>query len=45
MSTNKANIHKLNGEFNHYYQTIVIAFDVENIVLIAYIINAITEYP
>ena len=43
MSTNKANIHKLNSEFNHYYQTIVVAFDIENIVLITYIINAIKD--
>ena len=44
MSTNKANIHKLNSEFNHYYQTIVIAFDIENIVLITYTINAIKRF-
>ena len=44
MSTNKANIHKLNSKFNHYYQTIVIAFDIENIVLITYIINAIKRF-
>lgn len=41
MSTDEANIHKLNSEFNYYYQTIVVTFYVENIVLITYIVYAI----
>lgn len=41
MSTDKTNIHELNGEFYYYDQTIMIAFDIEYIMLIAYTIHAV----
>lgn len=41
MSTDEADIYKLDGEFNHYYQPVIVAFDIEDIVLITYVVNAI----
>ena len=41
MSTNKANIYKLYSKLNNYYQPIIVAFNIENIMLITYIVSTI----
>lgn len=41
MSTNKANIYKLYSELHHYYQAIIIPFNIENIMLVTYTIGTI----
>lgn len=41
MSSNKSNIHPLNSEFDNDNQPMVVATDIEDIMLIPNIINAI----
>ena len=41
MSAYKTNINELYSEFYHYNQSVAIAFDIEYIMLITYIISAI----
>ncbi len=41
MSANKTNIYKLDGKLYDYNQSVIIALDIENIMLIIYIINTV----
>gem|GEM_PF-1667694 len=41
MGSNESYQNKLRYKFNNNYQSIIVSFDIENIVLIAYIVNRI----
>ena len=45
MSPNKSNVHKLDGKLYHCHQAVVITFDVEYIVLVADIVDAVERFP
>lgn len=41
MGTNETNIYELNGKLDNYYQSIIITFDIKNIMLITDIIYTV----
>ena len=44
MSPNKSNVHKLNGKLYNCHQAVVITFDVEHLVLVADIVDAVEGF-
>lgn len=44
MSTHFADKYIANGEFYDYYQTVIVAADIEHVVLVAYIISCRKVY-